>query len=98
MSARPTRLANVPLGQKLASIAARVGAWRPSRFPVVRATACATRLQDRASVPSGNFGIDVVNKTAESRRKADVAGRVLGMCKRGERRFRIHCRDQSIEA
>ena len=36
--------------EKLASIAARVGVSRPTRFPVVRTTACAKRLHARVSV------------------------------------------------
>ena len=55
--------------EKLASIAARVGVSRPTRFPVVRATACATRLHARVSgrcgVPSGDFGIGVVTKGSD---------------------------------
>ena len=62
MSERPTRLAMFRSAEKLASITARVGASRPTRFRVVRATACATRLHARVSVPSGDFGIGVVTK------------------------------------
>ena len=58
MSARPTRLTMFRSAEKLASITARVGASRDqTRFRVVRATACATRLHARVSVPSGDFGI-----------------------------------------